>query len=349
MTRSVIGGSFKFFDRQGMLYHGAAIAYAVVGYAFGIAGLFVESLMVNALATLLLSHAMIIAAYLVHECGHNTIFQANPDNARIGRVMSWVCGSAYGTFEDMRFKHFRHHVDNGDLVWFDYERWFARHPVVLKVTQRLEWCYIPAHEIIMHGGMALTSFVIPKRRDQRRRNVSVMIVRFGLYLLLLVFAPKAALLYLLATLATLIVLRFMDSLQHDYGGTPTLFDPAPGPHKGDLVWEQAHTFSNPLSLRYEALNWLVLNFGYHNAHHAKPTVPWFRLPALHREMFGNDPQTVIPLKAQLKIYHRGRVARIHKWEDEQNDVAYPVGSDFLLAAQRAEVPGGNAASFLISF
>lgn len=152
-------------------------------------------------------------------------------------------------------------------------------------------------------------------------------------------------------LAMLIVLRFMDSLQHDYGGTPTLFDSAPGPRKGDMVWEQAHTFSVPLSLQYDAFNWLVLNFGYHNAHHAKPTVPWFRLPALHREMFGDDPQAVIPFTAQLKIYHRGRVARITKWAEQSvaDDVEVPVGSAFLETAQHARVPGGNAASFLTSF
>ncbi len=29
----------------------------------------------------------------------------------LGRLMSWLCGAAYGTYEDMRYKHFRHHVD----------------------------------------------------------------------------------------------------------------------------------------------------------------------------------------------------------------------------------------------
>ena len=65
-----MAGSFQFFDRQGRRYQGAAIAYAILGYATGIAGLFAESWIVNILATLLLSHAMIIAAYLIHECGH---------------------------------------------------------------------------------------------------------------------------------------------------------------------------------------------------------------------------------------------------------------------------------------
>jgi omega-6 fatty acid desaturase (delta-12 desaturase) len=334
-----------FFNRDGALYHGSAIAYAVLGYVSGFAGLFSDSLLINASSTLLLGHAMVIAAYLIHECGHNTVFRSNNNNARLGRLLSHLCGSDYGTFEDIRFKHFRHHVDNGDLVWFESDRWFEKHPNVLRCALWLEWCYIPAHELVMHSVMVISAFTIPERRDQRLRNMAVIITRAILFGILLIIAPKAAGLYLLAYLLMLIVLRFMDSLQHDYGSTPTLFRREPGPRKGDLAWEQAHCFSNPLSLKFEKLNWLVLNFGFHNAHHAKPTTPWFRLPALHREMFTNSPDAVIPFSAQMKIYHRGRIERIAG----KAESTYPVGSGFLQAARLARLPGGNAASFLTSF
>lgn len=190
--------SFQFFDGEGARYHGGAIVYAVAGYVTSIVGLFANSWAINALAVVFLGHAMTIAAYLVHECGHNTVLRNNRDNVTLGRFMSWICGASYGTFEDMRFKHFRHHVDNGDLVWFDYEAWFAQHPMVLKCTQWLEWCYVPAHELIMHGVMVFTSFLIPQRRGQRRRNLFVIVVRGGLYFLLLVLYPKVALMYAIA-------------------------------------------------------------------------------------------------------------------------------------------------------
>ena len=61
------------------------------------------------------------------------------------------------------------------------------------------------------------------------------------------------------------------------------------------------------------LNWLTLNFGFHNAHHARPTTPWYRLPALHFEMYGSDPKHVIPLAAQLRLFHRHRLARGLLW------------------------------------
>ena len=333
-------------DPLGMRYYGVAVTYAVTGYLAGLAGLFAAHWAINLLATIVLAHAMTIAAYLVHECAHNLVFSKSRHNARLGRFMSWLCGAAYGTYEDMRYKHFRHHVDNADVVWFDYDAFFARHPRITRLTRALEWCYIPAHDLIMHGVMVLTSFVIPERRDQRLRNLFVILVRGGVFVTVMVLAPKAALLYAAAYLIMMHVLRFMDSVQHDYGYSTTLFDYAPSPHKGDTEWEQAHTFSNPLSVRFSRLNWLVLNFGYHNAHHANMNVPFFRLPALHRELTGDDPARVIPLRAQLRLYHRNRVRRVH----DPRPVDYPEGAAYLAAARsgRAAV-GGNAASFLTSF
>jgi len=100
-----------FRDPDGPLYHGAAVAYAISAWGLGLAGLFHGSWILNAAATLLLAHGMIIAAYLVHECAHNIIFLENESNARLGRFLSWICGASYGRFEDIRFKHLRHHVD----------------------------------------------------------------------------------------------------------------------------------------------------------------------------------------------------------------------------------------------
>ena len=335
----------KLKDPAGRRYYVGALLYAFGGYILGFAGLFHPNWIVNALATLLLGHAMIIAAYMIHECGHNLVYKSVKDNAKLGRVLSWLCGSAYGTYEDMRYKHFRHHVDVDDVVWFDYEAYFKAHPFVLKLTRFLEWFYIPAHDLIMHFIMVFTSFIIPQRRNQRRRNVTVILIRGGLFLALAILAPKAALLYVVAYLFMMTVLRFMDSLQHDYGYNLTLFDFERPPRKGEFEWEQEHTFSNPHSLRWPRLNWLTLNFGYHNAHHHDMNVQWYKLPALHYEMYGSDPTVVIPLWAQLKMFHRNRVSRVmgnHEGDE-------PWGHEFLVEARKANVSGGNAASFLTSF
>lgn len=312
----------------------------------GLAGLFSQNWLINIPAALLLAQGMITAAYLLHECAHNTIFTDNEANAALGRVLNWIAGSAYGTFEDIRFKHLRHHVDNDDLVWFDYAAFFERHPLVLRITQALEWLYIPAHELIMHFIMMFGSFIIPERREQRRRNVAVLVIRLSIFIVVLIYAPRAALLYAIAYMIMLQVLRFMDALQHDYSYNVTLFDPTPSPTRGNREFEQEHTFSNPLSLRHDWINWLTLNFGFHNAHHARPTTPWYRLPALHRELFGEDPALVIPFMAQLRIFHRFRVKRIM---EEAPGTAVPTGMNYLAGARAGQVYGGNAASFLTSF
>ena len=84
------------------------------------------------------------------------------------------------------------------MVWFDYEVFFADHPRVLGITRILEWFYIPAHDLIMHFIMVFTSFIIPQRRNQRRRNVTVIIIRGGVFVALLVLFPKVAFFYAVA-------------------------------------------------------------------------------------------------------------------------------------------------------
>jgi omega-6 fatty acid desaturase (delta-12 desaturase) len=336
----------QFKEPEGLRYSGAAFAYVITAYLLGFAGLFQASWAINLTATLFLAHAMTIAAYLIHECGHNLVFRRHQDNAHLGRFMSWICGAAYGTYEDMRYKHFRHHVDNDDVVWFDYEQFFENHPAVLRFVQFLEWFYVPAHDLLMHGIMVLTSFVIPERRNQRVRNVFVILIRGAVFVALIVFYPKVAVLYTIAYMLMMQVLRFMDCLQHDYPYSKTLFEYAKPPHKGDKAYAQEHTFSVPLSLRFEKLNCLTLNFGYHNAHHADMNVPWYRLPVLHRNLGVADADCVIPLRSQLKLFHRNRVLRVCNPQPED----YPNGIDYLRSAQAAQgAIGGNAASFLTSF
>jgi fatty acid desaturase len=333
-------------EPEGLRYNGAAFTYVIIAYVLGFIGLFQPSWAVNFAAVLLLGHAMTIAAYLIHECGHNLVFRRHQSNAHLGRFMSWICGAAYGTYEDMRYKHFRHHVDNDDVVWFEYELFFEKHPAVLRVIQILEWFYIPAHDLLMHAIMVFTSFVIAERRNQRVRNVVVILIRGGVFAALLVFFPKVAVLYAIAYMLMMHVLRFMDSLQHDYPYNKTLFESPSPPHKGDKSWEQEHTFSVPLSLRFPRLNWLTLNFGYHNAHHADMNVPWYRLPSVHRNLGVEDIDCFIPLSSQIKLFHRNRVTRVCNPQPEN----YPKGIDYLRSAQAGQGSiGGNAASFLTSF
>ena len=334
-----------FKESQGITYNGGAMLYSIGGYVTGFLGLFSTNIGINIISAFLLGHAMIIAAYLVHECSHNLVFKKIRFNNYVGELFSWICGSSYGTYKDIQHKHFRHHVDVDDVVWFDYESFFEKNPKIFLVTKILEWFYIPAHEFIMHFIMTFSSFIIPERRNQRFRNIAVIAIRFSIFGFLIVFFPKVALFYTFSYILLMTVLRFMDSIQHDYPYNLTLFSNEKPLRQGEYEWEQTHTYSNPHSLHVEALNWLTLNFGFHNAHHDNMTIPWYLLPQKHRELFGNNAETVVPFSSQIKIFHKNRVSRIYGNHDEFS----PEGSEYLIAARKAEVSGGNAASFLTSF
>ena len=155
--------------------------------------------------------------------------------------------------------------------------------------------------------------------------------------------------YLVSYMIMMHILRFKDGVQHDYDGNPTLFEEDPPSRYGGRATEQAHTFSNPECLKYDWPNYVTLCFGFHNAHHKRPTVPWYALPAYHREQFGSDPEGVIPFRVQLKMYHRYRVQRVTHSGGELDDLPTPWQAEYLERARAGRIYGGNAVSFLNSF
>lgn len=329
-----------------MLRHDDALApmlgatlYAVTGWAGGLALLVFASHPLLLLAgTLALSHGMVIAAYMLHECAHQAVFSKREHNARAGVFFTWLTGSCYNRFDQIRSKHMHHHVDNADIVAFDYRGWLQRHPRTLKLMRALEWAYIPAVELWLHAMMMIAPFMWQSRRQDQWRAVRVLLVRGGLFAMLAWFAPLAAALYVLAYLLFLTVLRFMDAFQHNYDFFDSLDEGGGSPYKGDREYEQSHTFSNPVSMDYPWLNRVTLNFCYHNAHHEKPTVPWYRLPQLHHELIGEQSTQIIPFRQQLVAFHRHRIPRILSLADESDD--------FRERMARGQGVGADGVSFL---
>ena len=77
-----------FRHRDGVVPNLLAFAYAFGGYGAGW-WLITRGAIAPAVAgTVLLAHAMVIAAYLVHECAHNTVLRDNALNARAGTAGS---------------------------------------------------------------------------------------------------------------------------------------------------------------------------------------------------------------------------------------------------------------------
>lgn len=319
-----------FRHRDGVLPNLLAFSYAFGGYAAGWWLISREAWLANAAGILLLAHAMIIAAYLIHECAHNTLFTDNVNNARFGEVLLWLTGACYGTYEGLRHKHFRHHVDRADVVAFNFRTLLLQHPVVLRVLQILEWFYIPAVDIVMHWLVPLMPFVLPARKAQRMRVVTTLLIRSLLFTLAGLYAPASLLCYAIAYMLMLHVLRFMDAFQHTYALFETLEqERGPEARQFDAAFEATHTYSNLHSTQYPLLNLFTLNFGYHNAHHEKPNQPWHRLPSLHANLFGQSCPQMIPFRHQIASYHRYRVQRMAHEDAVDFDVMGNQGATFV--------------------
>lgn len=319
----------------------AALTYVFAGYPLAFAMLFADFWYLNLAGVLLLGHSMTIAAYLIHECAHNTLFADNRHNERLGRVLNWVCGGCYGDYASLQHKHFRHHVDKADVVAFDYRPWLKEHPQLLRLIQWLEWLYIPALDILMHSLQLILPFTRPAYAEQRRRVVAVALIRGSLFIAMALLSLKAALLYVLAYFLMMHILRFMDAFQHTYEIFETL-ELARGEEarRFDRDYEQVNTYSNLISCRHPWLNLLVLNFCYHNAHHFKQAIPWHRLPALHAELYGDDSSQIIPFRNQLWSYHTHRVRRITNDDDVPPSGGTEKGRDFI---------GVDGVNFLTAF
>lgn len=296
--------------KNGLWPHGLALCYGAFGYGCGWTLVAAPSIVANLPGVLLLAHAMIVSAYLIHECAHNTVFAANVHNARLGACLGWIVGSCYARYEDLRRKHFRHHVERADVIGFDYRRRLPAHPLLAKSVAALEWAYIPAVEIMLHALVVVLPFTDEHYRPRRNRVLGVLAVRGSCFAALAWFSPRVLLLYPVAYMLFLVVLRLMDANQHTYELIETRDDaPVQGGERRDRGYEFRNTFSNPISMRFPLLNLLTLNFAYHNAHHDRPTVPWYRLPALHRDLYADDRGHVLAFRDLVRAYHKFRVAR----------------------------------------
>lgn len=301
---------------DGKLANSLALAYAFGGYAAGFALLFSDSWLLNLGGTLLLGHAMIIAAYLIHEFAHGTIFAKPINNERTGELCSWLCGSCYAGFQDLRKKHMRHHVDRADVITFDTKRFLNQQcPGWLrKLVLAAEWAYVPAVELIMHYYVIVLPFITrnEKHRANRRKVLLTLLLRTALFGLVAAVSLKAVVLYFVAWSIMLTVLRFTDAYQHTYDAFAVLEDGGkiPDDKLRDRPYEQMNTYSNVVSVRWPVLDLLLLNFAYHNAHHEKPVAPWYRLPKLHHELYGDAYAQVLPMHLLFKSFHQHRLRRV---------------------------------------
>ena len=287
------------------------IGYILAGWPLALWALTRDAVFWNLLGVLLAAHTLVWAAYLLHDCTHNAVFVSARGNDRLGALLAWITGACIADYAGLKKMHLRHHSDRLDVVTFDYRATLLRAPAWLRRgVLALEWAYVPAVELVMRGLIIALPF---QERDApgMRRMVWILSLRLLLWGALALVSVKAVVLYAVGYLSFLTVLRYMDAFQHTYEVFPTRsLQAAPADPRRDLRYEYENTFSNLLAVRWRWFNLLVLNFPYHNAHHTRPGAPWYRLPELHRTLYGpGDPQ-ILPLAQLLASFHRHRVTRV---------------------------------------
>jgi len=300
-------------EPQGAIPNSLALIYAVFGQIAALGLLVQPSVWAWFAGVLLAGHTLVVCAYLVHECAHMTLFRSQRLNARVGEMVLWLTGAAYASFARVRHMHIRHHRDRADVTCFDYQPLLERAPRwALRLVYALEWMYIPAVELIMHYQVLVRPFTESRFKPYRGRVLTVLASRLALFLLLLSLSPRALLGYAIAYVFMVQALFMGDAFAHTYEAYAVANADDAVPDGGrDRAYDVAHTYSNLISTRFTWLNLYNLNFGYHTAHHERASTPWYRLPALHRELYGSGPNPqVLPYRELWRTLHRNRLARI---------------------------------------
>jgi fatty acid desaturase len=315
------------FISKKLLWNGLAILYVLSSYSAGIGLILLPAGFVNIMGVLLLTHSLTLATYLAHELMHANVFSHLRWNAMVGNMMLWLNGSCYVQFSELMRMHIAHHTDRIDYCRFNLVAFLDSLPVLLRfIFLALEWLYIPSLAFFLRIRLMLAPFRQPERRHDRIRVILISFVRGTLFTVLGAISIKALLLYFAAYVSMIHVLRFMDAFQHTYEALPVgislpkeFRDVSP---EEASAYEQANTFSNIISQRYPWLNLILLNFGYHNAHHADMKCPWYALPQLDQKLYSNYQSHYITLLSLVGNYHRFRVSRIFTGQGEiitQND------------------------------
>ncbi len=299
-----------FRDREAAIANTLLLAWITLGWLGSFALMAAPSIAWNVLGILLCTHTMVLASYAIHEAAHQTLFAIHAANTAAGETLSFIAGSCYASFERIRHMHIRHHVDRADLTCFDFKGLIGRRPALRVTLQALEWAYIPATEVLMHLQVIWRPFFLRTQRRHLPRAAATLAVRAALIVMLGIWSLKALLLYAVSAALLLHVLNFFDAFHHTFEQFFVEADEPIPVRSRDRAYEQDNTFSNLVSARRPWLNLLILNFGYHNAHHQRASAPWYRLPRIHRDLYGDRHRAVMPLAELLRSWHRNRVRRV---------------------------------------
>jgi fatty acid desaturase len=296
----------------------AAIAYVCILYCLGVVLITLPPWQANICGILFITHSLVVSTALTHEFIHGNIFKDRKLNGFWGRLMTHLNGACYAPWENLVDHHFKHHIHHADFVKFNLVEYLQTdlHPGLKPIYIFLEWLYLPIVEFELRWRIILAPFLEISQSGLLWRNLGLMLYRTIAFALLAWISWKALLLYFLAYISFVNIVRFVDAFHHtyEYAIIGEIFPTR------DRVYEQKNTFSNLVSTKYPWLNLAFLNFGYHNAHHHNMSCPWHELPQLHTKLYeGKTGGGLLPLPQLVSNYHRFRIQRMFAGQGELDE------------------------------
>jgi fatty acid desaturase len=285
-----------------------------------------------AAAIAMLSQSMIWSWYLSHDCAHRLVSKRDSVSLTLGEFLGLINGMAYTPFSAYRLDHLRHHVDKVDLLGTDLRAIVRTWPrSVTWLFSGLEMLYIPVFFYVIKWRLICDVLALGTARERLRVGMCLALYSALFYQLLNASVAALAALFI-AVFARIHLTRFVDAFQHTYDQ----IDPdSPYELARSRAYECRNTFSLPVARKRTWLNVLILNFGFHYAHHLVPSCPWYALPKLDR-LVANEVnfgvhryprETEINFFDLVSTYHAHRVRRIF---DTQEGDAYDDAGHFSL-------------------
>lgn len=224
-----------------------------------------------------------------HELSHSTAFKTRGLNEGFGRLIGFILITPRDADQIQHFAHHRHTQrwrEDGEL----FRDRFTLASYLLRLSG-LEYWHSNAKSLALYGlGVVTEPYVL--QADGRGRVVleaRLHLLGYGLILAASIWLHSAA--ALIYWLAPMLLTKAAHQLQNtiEHVGLP----------HSDNIFENTRSTRTNMAMR-----WLCWNMPYHTAHHAFPSVPFYRLAALHDEVFvarGMVPPTMSYLGFQAGI------------------------------------------------
>ncbi len=194
----------------------------LIVYSLGVGLLTVSRWELSLIGVVLLVHALILSAAFTHELIHGNIFKERALNSFWGQAMTHLNGACYATWDDLIEHHFNHHIHHADFVAFDIADFIKKlPPAIRQVFVALEWAYFPSFEFVLRLRTLFAPFYQPDKRHLWLRTGLLLAYRGAFFALLAYFSPKAVVLYAIAYISFVNLMRFADAFHHTYDYAPS--------------------------------------------------------------------------------------------------------------------------------